>query len=182
MSSSSSLRFQQHRASSVASMSPRQVANKAYKLACTKLDRDEKRRRPQYTIRERVLLFNTIVKAEDVLSKRTQRFNRRVLAFEQDDDVVSSPSPAESKASSTKTKHEKVQEPKQDTLIQATLPQPVSSVSSTSCSSSPATLLVDSIKPNDARLQIPDPTLLPRDCRPIVTHNLLSTPIAAAII
>lgn len=63
-------------------LSPRQVANKAYSLAIKKLDRDDKRRRPQYTVRERLLLSNTMIKAEDVLNKRTPRFNRRVLASE----------------------------------------------------------------------------------------------------
>lgn len=69
-------------------LSPRQVANKAYTLAIKKLDRDDKRRRPQYTVRERLLLSNTMAKAEDVLNKRTPRFNRRVLACEVDDDIL----------------------------------------------------------------------------------------------
>jgi hypothetical protein len=63
-------------------LSPRQVANKAYTLAIKKLDRDDKSRRPQYTVRERLLLSNTMSKAEDLLNKRTPRFNRRVLASE----------------------------------------------------------------------------------------------------
>ncbi|KAL0079896.1 hypothetical protein J3Q64DRAFT_1751673 [Phycomyces blakesleeanus] len=70
---------------STAAMSPRQVANKAYSLACKKLDRDDRRSRPRYNIRERLLLCNTINKAEDVLNKRTQRFNRRVLSIEDED-------------------------------------------------------------------------------------------------
>ncbi|KAG2205607.1 hypothetical protein INT46_010769 [Mucor plumbeus] len=69
------------------SLSPRQVANKAYSLAIKKLDRDDKRRRPHYTVRERLLLSNTMTKAEDLLNKRTPRSNRRVLASEFDDDV-----------------------------------------------------------------------------------------------
>lgn len=69
-------------------MSPRQIANKAYTLACKKLDRDDRRRRPQYHIRERVLLYNTMNKAEDVLNKRTPRTNRRVMAAEDEDDVL----------------------------------------------------------------------------------------------
>ncbi|KAG0165289.1 hypothetical protein DFQ28_009699 [Apophysomyces sp. BC1034] len=153
-------------------MSPRQVANKAYKLACTKLDRDEKRRRPQYTIRERVLLFNTITKAEDVLSKRAQRFNRRVLSSEQEDDSLPLSEP---KPSLTQTE-EKVQE--QDTLIQAPQQAPIISTPLLP----PVVVVVKSVKSNDLRPQIPDSTLLPRDCRPIMTHNLLSTPMTAAII
>lgn len=72
---------------STSSLSPRQVANKAYSLAIKKLDRDDKRRRPHYTVRERLLLSNTMTKAEDLLNKRTPRSNRRVLASEFDDDV-----------------------------------------------------------------------------------------------
>ncbi|KAI8079007.1 uncharacterized protein B0P05DRAFT_542025 [Gilbertella persicaria] len=72
-------------------MSPRQIANKAYSLAIKKLDKDEKRRRPQYSIREKLLLSNTMAKAESVLNKQLPRSNRRVLAFEQDDDVLAPP-------------------------------------------------------------------------------------------
>ncbi|KAI8095948.1 hypothetical protein BDF21DRAFT_407132 [Thamnidium elegans] len=74
-----------------ANLSPRQVANKAYSLAIKKLDKDDKRRRPQYSVRERLLLSNTMNKAEDVLNKRTTRLNRRVLSFESDEDVIPSP-------------------------------------------------------------------------------------------
>ncbi|CAO3583710.1 unnamed protein product [Absidia cylindrospora] len=66
-------------------LSPRQVANKAYSLAIKKLDRDDKRNRPQYNVRERLLLCNTLCKAEQFLQKRTARSNRRVMAFEDDD-------------------------------------------------------------------------------------------------
>ncbi|KAG2197412.1 hypothetical protein INT47_005665 [Mucor saturninus] len=72
-------------------LSPRQVANKAYSLAIKKLDKDDKRRRPQYTVRERLLLSNTMTRAEDLLNKRTSRLNRRVLAVEHEEEVVSSP-------------------------------------------------------------------------------------------
>ncbi|CAO3656280.1 unnamed protein product [Mucor fragilis] len=72
-------------------LSPRQVANKAYSLAVKKLDRDDKRRRPHYTVRERLLLSNTMTKAEDLLNKRTPRSNRRVLASEFDDDLIICP-------------------------------------------------------------------------------------------
>ncbi|KAI7862525.1 hypothetical protein BDF14DRAFT_1746085 [Spinellus fusiger] len=72
-----------------ATMSPRQIATKAYSLACKKLDRDDRRSRPRYTIRERLLLCNTINKAEDLLNKRTQRFNRRVLSMEEDESLSS---------------------------------------------------------------------------------------------
>lgn len=72
-------------------LSPRQVANRAYSLAIKKLDKDDKRRRPQYTVRERLLLSNTMARAEDLLNKRTSRFNRRVLAVENDEEVIPPP-------------------------------------------------------------------------------------------
>ncbi|KAI8332249.1 hypothetical protein BC941DRAFT_437037 [Chlamydoabsidia padenii] len=68
-------------------LSPRQVANKAYSLAIKKLDRDDKRSRPHYNVRERLLLCNTLSRAEQFLQKRTTRTNRRVMAFEEDDVV-----------------------------------------------------------------------------------------------
>ncbi|KAI9489323.1 hypothetical protein BDB00DRAFT_941736 [Zychaea mexicana] len=70
---------------STRNMSPRQMATKAFSLACKKLDRDEKRRRPSYHIRERVLLYNTMNKADSVLNKRQTRTNRRVMAAEDDE-------------------------------------------------------------------------------------------------
>lgn len=68
-------------------LSPRQVANKAYSLAIKKLDRDDKRSRPRYNVRERLLLCHTLTHAEQFLQKRTARTNRRVMAFEDDDDA-----------------------------------------------------------------------------------------------
>ncbi|KAI8379819.1 hypothetical protein EDC96DRAFT_114263 [Choanephora cucurbitarum] len=53
----------------IAIMSPRQTANKAYTLTIKKLDRDEKR--PHYSIREKLLLSNTLAKAEQMLNKPT---------------------------------------------------------------------------------------------------------------
>ncbi|ORZ10818.1 hypothetical protein BCR42DRAFT_422084 [Absidia repens] len=71
-------------------LSPRQIATKACNLAIKKLDRDDKRSRPQYNVRERLLLCNTLSNAEKFLQKRTHRTNRRVMAFEEDD--MTSPS------------------------------------------------------------------------------------------
>ncbi|OBZ84260.1 hypothetical protein A0J61_07686 [Choanephora cucurbitarum] len=51
-------------------MSPRQTANKAYTLTIKKLDKDEKRCRPHYSIREKLLLSNTLAKAEQILNKQ----------------------------------------------------------------------------------------------------------------
>lgn len=73
--------------SNSSNLSPRQIANKALTLAVKKLDKDDKRRRPQYSVRERLLLSNTMTRAEDLLNKRTARTNRRVMIAE-DDDVL----------------------------------------------------------------------------------------------
>ncbi|KAI8380820.1 hypothetical protein BD560DRAFT_432010 [Blakeslea trispora] len=74
---------------SSAVMSPRQTANKAYSLGLKKLDKDEKRRRPQYSIREKLLLSNTLVKAEQLLNKQAS-VNRKSWC-EQGDVLVPSP-------------------------------------------------------------------------------------------
>ncbi|KAI9028897.1 hypothetical protein CLU79DRAFT_832272 [Phycomyces nitens] len=68
----------------VATLSPRQIATKALTLGCKKLDRDDRRRKPRYSIRERLLLCITISYAEEVLNKRTRRTNRRVMDAEED--------------------------------------------------------------------------------------------------
>ncbi len=101
-------------------LSPRQVANKALSLAVKKLDKDDKRRRPQYTVRERLLLSNTMARAEDVLNKRTPRSNRRVLMGENDDDVLPpakkmaiGPPPLVLPIVAVEKKQEVVEEPKQ---------------------------------------------------------------------
>lgn len=80
----------------IQNLSPRQVANKAYQLAIKKLDKDDKRKRPQYSVRERLLLSNTIVKAEEVLNKKID-LNRKVLSFD-DDDILP---PSKKQATST---------------------------------------------------------------------------------
>ncbi|KAI8885576.1 hypothetical protein K501DRAFT_284263 [Backusella circina FSU 941] len=67
-------------------LSPRQIANKAYTLGCKKLERDDKRSKQNYHVRERLLLFNTIAKAEEVLNSRTRRTNRRVMNAEDNEE------------------------------------------------------------------------------------------------
>ncbi|KAI9282257.1 hypothetical protein BY458DRAFT_497643 [Sporodiniella umbellata] len=69
-----------------ANLSPRQIANKAYTLGCKKLEKDDKRNHPKYQLRERVLLGNTISKAEESLNAKTKRHNRRVVSAEDEDD------------------------------------------------------------------------------------------------
>lgn len=69
-------------------LSPRQIANKAYTLAIKKLDRDDKRRRPQYTVRERLLLSNTMAKAEDILNKKAQTKSTILLPAKCEEDTL----------------------------------------------------------------------------------------------
>lgn len=71
-------------------LSPRQVANKAYQLGMKKLDKDDKRKRPQYSVRERLLLSNTIVKAEEMLNKSKCRIP---TCTSDDDDILPSTIP-----------------------------------------------------------------------------------------
>lgn len=65
-------------------LSPRQMANKAHSLAIKKLDKDDKRKRPQYSIRERLLLSKTMSKAEEVLNKKPTMY-RSAVSFDDDD-------------------------------------------------------------------------------------------------
>ncbi|CAO3673719.1 unnamed protein product [Rhizopus stolonifer] len=71
---------------STTTLSPRQIANKVYTLGCKKLDRDDKRSHQKYHLRERLLLYDIIAKAEEVLSSRIKRTNRRVMAAEDDEE------------------------------------------------------------------------------------------------
>ncbi|KAI9470578.1 MAG: hypothetical protein EXX96DRAFT_362188 [Benjaminiella poitrasii] len=72
-------------------LSPRQIANKTYTLAIKKLDKDNKSCKPHYSVREKLLLSNAMVFAEEFLNKRTPRSSRRVLAFEDEyDDTIQS--------------------------------------------------------------------------------------------
>lgn len=86
MTSSSGMRSAPCTIFSTTTLSPRQIANKAYTLGCKKLDRDNKRSQHKYHIRERLLINNTISKAEEVLNTRTRRTNRRVMAAEDEDE------------------------------------------------------------------------------------------------
>ncbi|KAI8997498.1 hypothetical protein BDB01DRAFT_771326 [Pilobolus umbonatus] len=68
------------------SLSPRQIANKAYTLGNKKLDRDDRSSKQKYHMRERLLLYVTIAKAEEVLNSRTRRTNRRVMSAEEEEE------------------------------------------------------------------------------------------------
>ncbi|KAI9018582.1 hypothetical protein CLU79DRAFT_295265 [Phycomyces nitens] len=195
---------------STAAMSPRQVANKAYSLACKKLDRDDRRSRPRYNIRERLLLCNTINKAEDVLNKRTQRFNRRVLSIE-DEDHKETPEPLQphtakdvQKSSLRSSGSEEEEEETQIESVTMTLaaPKPIVQEQPFIHQISAAeelikdTLLIPKAIPAPVFVMLPSghleqlialsesmaEALLPRDCRLIMSHTMLPIPIAAAII
>lgn len=78
-----------------AAASPRQVATRAYSLACKKLDRDERKSKQNYTLRERLLLYRTMSHAEEVLQKRTRRTIRRVMDAEEDEEAFGLPKPCQ---------------------------------------------------------------------------------------
>ncbi|KAH8552046.1 hypothetical protein BGW37DRAFT_466655 [Umbelopsis sp. PMI_123] len=75
--------------------SPRQVATRAYNLACKKLDRDEQKSKQNYTLRERLLLYRTMNHAEEVLQKRTRRTIRRVMDAEEDEEAFGLQKPSQ---------------------------------------------------------------------------------------
>ncbi|KAG0165436.1 hypothetical protein DFQ28_009398 [Apophysomyces sp. BC1034] len=148
-------------------LSPRQIATKAITLGCKKLDRDDRRSKPRYDVRERLLLCNTIAKAEEVLNKRTRRTNRRVMSAEEEEDAFNAEShqspqhhsPESHSPLRSSNKEEDVPEDEKDPDTDH-----ASQSSSASVSSSP----------------FPE-SMLPRDCRRIISHDMPTTPIAAII-
>ncbi|KAF7722309.1 hypothetical protein EC973_003460 [Apophysomyces ossiformis] len=166
-------------------LSPRQIANKAITLGCKKLDRDDKRSRPRYDVRERLLLCNTIAKAEELLNKRTRRTNRRVMAAEDEEGEDSfnesknhqphsyhsqeSHSPLRSSAdddgyNDSDNSNDRTN-PKDDKALPSIPSPPPSSLQQPPC---------------PASFPLPE-SMLPRDCRRIVSDNVRSTPIATII-
>ncbi|SAL95722.1 hypothetical protein [Absidia glauca] len=63
--------------------SPRQIANKAYSLATKKISFDDRRKRPHYHLRERLMIQHTMRKAKRVLSPN-ESFSMRVLVHPYD--------------------------------------------------------------------------------------------------
>ncbi|KAI8370402.1 uncharacterized protein BYT42DRAFT_582269 [Radiomyces spectabilis] len=184
-------------------MSPRQIANKAHTLAYKKLDRDEKRSHPRYTIRERLLLWNTISEAEALLNKRTYRANRRVLAAEDDEPgAVPEPqsihpyhhyepehhSPLRSSETTDMETDEIIEPEKEPSTIvsttpstpeEPTLPKPIQPLLST------PSVFVAAKPSSDVNLPFflldSASSILPRDCRLIMTHTIAAPHIAAII-
>lgn len=156
-------------------LSPRQIANKAYTLGCKKLDRDDKRSKQRYHVRERLLLCNTISKAEEVLNARTRRTNRRVMAAEDEEEhssdefsmkhVVNNKENHSPLRASAKDDEEEEVEVEEETIpnINTITPNTIASSSSSSPSSSLS-------------------SILPRDCRIALTAKTnVNSPIATII-
>lgn len=93
-------------------LSPRQIANKAYTLAIKKLDRDDKRKKPQYSVRERLLLSNTMAKAEDVLNKKI-RVKNNILS---DETIKEESTPVLRRSEQTPIKEQIKQQPDESLL------------------------------------------------------------------
>ncbi|KAI8339672.1 hypothetical protein BC941DRAFT_421142 [Chlamydoabsidia padenii] len=64
--------------------SPRQIANKAYTLATKKINFDDRRKKPHYHLRERLMIQHTMKKAKRVLNPE-ESFSMRMLAHPADD-------------------------------------------------------------------------------------------------
>jgi hypothetical protein len=160
---------------STSQLSPRQIANKAYSLGCKKLERDDKRTKQQYHVRERLLIFNTIARAEEVLSSRTRRTNRRVMNAEENEEEAlkeiteriqhgrtqsDSRSPLRSTTSDDEEEEEQEEQEETKKRKQREEQEGESVLKSNS-------------------------SLLPRDCRVTVSHQhheVINPPIAASII
>ncbi|KAI8642525.1 hypothetical protein BD408DRAFT_416374 [Parasitella parasitica] len=183
---------------STTTLSPRQIANKAYSLGCKKLDRDDKRSKQRYHVRERLLLCNTISKAEEVLNARTRRTNRRVMSAEDDEEENYNNSSHMKPHHHSNSEHHsplrnssddlEEQEQDQEPIDQQHIPSSPSSTASsltTSCTSSissstpTSTPTLSNNTPNSSNSNI-----LPlRDCRITITPNseIITTPIATII-
>ncbi|KAI9354683.1 hypothetical protein BD770DRAFT_391998 [Pilaira anomala] len=164
---------------STTTLSPRQVANKAYSLGCKKLDRDDKRSKQRYHVRERLLLCNTIAKAEEVLNARTRRTNRRVMAAEDEEEnssdefclkhVVNNKENHSPLRSSAKEEEEEGEK--------EAIPITINIKSSTTLSTSSASAATTTTP----SLSLSSP-ILPRDCRIALTEKTnVNSPIATII-
>lgn len=164
-------------------LSPRQVANKAYSLGCKKLDRDDKRSKQRYHVRERLLLCNTIAKAEEVLNARTRRTNRRVMAAEDEEEnssdefclkhVVNNKENHSPLRSSAKEEEEEEIEEKE------AIPITINIKSSTTLPTSSASSTTSPSLSNTTSLSSP---ILPRDCRIALTEKTnVNSPITTII-
>ncbi|KAK4516422.1 uncharacterized protein ATC70_011394 [Mucor velutinosus] len=182
---------------STTTLSPRQIANKAYTLGCKKLDRDDKRSKQQYHVRERLLLCNTISKAEEMLNARTRRTNRRVMSAEDEEEENYTNSSHMKPHHHSNSEHHSPLRNSSDDLdeeeeesIQHTPPSHIPSLSSNITASTTSTSIASS--PSTSSTSLPNTTpnssssnsnLLPRDCRITITPNseIVTSPIATII-
>ncbi|KAI8088942.1 uncharacterized protein BX664DRAFT_358557 [Halteromyces radiatus] len=161
-------------------LSPRQVATKALTLGCKKLDRDDKRSRPQYNVRERLLLCNTIAHAEEVLNKRTRRTNRRVMAAEDDEEDHQFDTTGTSSQHMEHFKHHQQHQQQQQQHHEEHSPLRSSSLSDDEEEEEedqlPQQLIVSNSNDSDGYLN--SNLLTERDCRRLVKHPM-GAPIVA---
>jgi hypothetical protein len=156
---------------STSQLSPRQIANKAYSLGCKKLERDDKRTKQQYHVRERLLIFNTIAKAEEVLSSRTRRTNRRVMNAEDNEEEAL-------KEITERIQHGRTQSDTRSPLRSATSDDEEQEEQEETRKRKQREQEGESVLKSNS-------SLLPRDCRVTVNHQrreVINTPIAASII
>ncbi|KAI9256040.1 hypothetical protein EDC94DRAFT_661716 [Helicostylum pulchrum] len=160
-------------------LSPRQIANKAYTLGCKKLDRDDKRSKQRYHVRERLLLCNTISKAEEVLNARTRRTNRRVMAAE-DEEEHSSDEFSMKHVVNNKENHSPLRSSaKDDDEVEAeeeekTIPH----INTTTTTTTSNHIASSTSSASSASLS----SILPRDCRIALTAKTnVNSPIATII-
>ncbi|CAO3583801.1 unnamed protein product [Absidia cylindrospora] len=72
--------------------SPRQIAKKAYSTASKKISIDDRRKRQHYHMRERLLIQNTMVKAEMVLNNESSKLsNSKVVLSYHFDNIKTQP-------------------------------------------------------------------------------------------
>lgn len=182
---------------STTTLSPRQIANKAYSLGCKKLDRDDKRSKQQYHVRERLLLCNTIAKAEEVLNARTRRTNRRVMSAEDEEEENYNNSSQMKPHHHSNSEHHsplrnssddlEAEGEEEESIQQQHIPSlSLSTASSTSTSStslSIASSTSSSSSQNNTSNSSNNKLLPPRDCRITITPNseITTSPIATII-
>ncbi|CEP07749.1 hypothetical protein [Parasitella parasitica] len=181
---------------STTTLSPRQIANKAYSLGCKKLDRDDKRSKQRYHVRERLLLCNTISKAEEVLNARTRRTNRRVMSAEDDEEENYNNSSQMKPHHHSNSEHhsplrnssDDLEEEEQELIDQQHIPLSSSSTASSLATSSTSSIASSTPTSTSASSNntpnSSNSNILPlRDCRITITPNseIITSPIATII-
>ncbi|ORZ13213.1 hypothetical protein BCR42DRAFT_72819 [Absidia repens] len=72
--------------------SPRQIAKKAYSTASKKISLDDRRKRQHYHMRERLLIQNTMMKAEMMLNSQSSKLSNSKVALSCPFDNIKTPS------------------------------------------------------------------------------------------